>query len=82
MVRFTATILAFAALSVAVSTSGNAPSNAATENLNRRQENTAAQPGNQPSDGNRFKMLRREILALLQSTEQLLTQDIEEDDEE
>ncbi|KAK9445232.1 hypothetical protein VB005_00340 [Metarhizium brunneum] len=78
MVRFAAAVLAFAALSTAVS---NGPGNAAAENLQRRQEDTAAPPANFPSDGQVTKKIRKEIKDIMGSID-LLLDELDDDEEE
>ncbi|KID97588.1 hypothetical protein MAJ_06460, partial [Metarhizium majus ARSEF 297] len=79
MVRFAAAVLAFAALSTAVS---NGPGNAAAENLQRRQEDTAAPPAEFPSDGKTYKEIRKEIKDIMSSIDLLLEEDVDDDEEE
>ncbi|KID62951.1 uncharacterized protein G6M90_00g079520 [Metarhizium brunneum] len=78
MVRFAAAVLAFAALSTAVS---NGPGNAAAENLQRRQEDAAAPPAKVPSDGEVTKKIRKEIKDIMGSID-LILDGLDDDKEE
>ncbi|KAF5127159.1 hypothetical protein E5D57_008087 [Metarhizium anisopliae] len=78
MVRFAAAVLAFAALSTAIS---NGPGHAAAETLQRRQEDTAAPPANFPSNGKVSREIRKEIKGIIGSIG-LILDELDDDEEE